>query len=182
MLGETEPLARGRARLEDRANGLQVVIPARRQVGLILFMAAWLTGWFFGERSALHVLLHPRGGVADLFMVLWLLGWTVGGFFAVLVLLWTLVGREVITTDDRILSVRRELLGLGRVRRYDLANVKDLRCAPMPENPRSRESPWAGGVIAFDYGPRTIRFGTGIDEAEAKMLVTRLVQRNPWRR
>ena len=34
-----------------------------------------------------------------------------------------------------------------------------------------------GGVIAFDYEARTIRFGAGLDEAEAKEVVTAITQR-----
>jgi hypothetical protein len=54
--------------------------------------------------------------------------------------------------------------------RYDLAEVKDLRVLAAAEHPRSR-SGLGGGLIAFDYGPRTIRFCAGVDEAEAKMIV-----------
>lgn len=44
---------------------------------------------------------------------------------------------------------------------------------------RSSFSWWLGGVgmIAFDYGARTYRFGRGVDEAEAKQLVAELQRR-----
>jgi len=57
-------------------------------------------------------------------------------------------------------------LPLGRERRYALSDVKDLRCSPLAQLPRSRRSV---GLIAFDYGAKTIRFAADVDEAEAKM-------------
>ena len=35
------------------------------------------------------------------------------------------------------------------------------------------------GVIAFDYGAKTFRFGSGLDEAEAKMILIEIAQRYP---
>jgi hypothetical protein len=35
------------------------------------------------------------------------------------------------------------------------------------------------GSLAFDYGARTFRFGTSIDEAEAKQIVAEIQQKFP---
>jgi hypothetical protein len=34
-----------------------------------------------------------------------------------------------------------------------------------------------GGVIAFDYGAATVRFGAGLDEGEAKSIVATMCSR-----
>ena len=34
-----------------------------------------------------------------------------------------------------------------------------------------------GGIIAFDYGAKKFNFGTGIDEAEAKKILSEIQQR-----
>jgi hypothetical protein len=181
---KTEPLASARSRFEERGDGVRVVIPARRRVFPTLFLPLWLVGWFFGERAVLHTLFGAgRGdGLPSVFLLVWLVGWTFGGGFAAFSLLWTLFGGEVVTLNGQFLTVRWEVLGVGRERRFDLAQVKDLRCSPLAENARSRSAPWAGGLVAFDYGAKTMRFGQDLDEAEAKLIVQRLADRNPWRR
>jgi hypothetical protein len=35
------------------------------------------------------------------------------------------------------------------------------------------------GSIAFDYGARTFRFGSGVDEAEAKQILAEIQQKYP---
>ncbi len=35
------------------------------------------------------------------------------------------------------------------------------------------------GIITFDYGAKTFRFGSGLDEAEAKMILSEITQRYP---
>ncbi len=35
------------------------------------------------------------------------------------------------------------------------------------------------GLIAFDYGARTFRIGSGVDEAEAKQVILIIQQRFP---
>lgn len=178
---KTEPLAPGRARFEDRGSALRVVIPARRHLLMVLFLGVWIAGWFAGESSALQHLLRGPGLVSG-FLLFWLIGWTIGGAFAGFALLWMLFGREIITLDGQSLSIRREILGVGRVRRYDLAEVKNLRLAPIPDPPQAPRGQWVGGLIAFDYGAKTIHFCAGVDEAEARTIAERLAQRNPWRR
>jgi hypothetical protein len=45
--------------------------------------------------------------------------------------------------------------------------------------PRPSRSLNLGGTIAFDYGARTYRFGSGMDEAEARAIVAHLQSRLP---
>jgi hypothetical protein len=174
----------GRARIEERGSQLRIVIPSKMEVVATMFTSLWLVGWAFGLFAALGGLLHPtgrRGG--GLFLAAWLGMWILGGGVALLSVLWAFFGRQVITTTDRTLVVRAEILGLGRDRAYELASVKDLRCAPVaPATGRWRVQRGQQGTIAFDYGARTIRLGEDVHEAEAKMLVARLQARNPWRR
>ena len=90
--------------------------------------------------------------------------------------MWMLAGREVISFKMPSLVVRRELLGLGRSQEFDLSLVKDLRASQEVLNSSNlssglRNFGFGGGAIAFDYGPKTYRFGAGLDEAEAKSVV-----------
>ncbi len=173
--------------LEPSADGVRVVIPTRRNWVAIVFLCAWLVGWYLGERSALLALLGPSWSgmpakhAAPAFLSVWLLLWTCAGVAVVTSILAQLTGREIITANPLSLSRRFEVLGFGITRSYTLSEIRDLR-ATTDINPHySRQRAlfsWSGaGAIAFDYGARTVRFAPGIDEAEAKMLVADLKRR-----
>jgi hypothetical protein len=186
---KVEPVSGGRATVRDTGSALEVIIPAQRRALLAAFLTVWLAGWAVGAATALggfvrkHPLRAPPG-----FLALWLTVWMLGGVFAAFALIWTVFGRERLTLTEQYLDVRREALGLGRGWRYDLANVKDLRASGLPSSTMTWGSGghfWSyggGGQIAFDYGPKTVRFGATIDEAEAKQIVAQLVSRNAWLR
>ena len=80
------------------------------------------------------------------------------------------------------LCVKRDILGLGRRQTYELFRIRDLRVtaqADVPKVPRDAFRPWGatGGLIAFDYEGKTIRFGGAIEAAEARMIVERMMAR-----
>jgi hypothetical protein len=147
----------------------------------IVFILAWLTAWFFGEKQAIGQLLASGASAVKGFLGVWLVGWSVGGVLAARTVIWMLFGREVIELRDGELVLRRAALGLGRTRSYDLGAIKNLRAPPWTK-PRGLEaadvSGRLGGAIAFDYGPKTIRCGGALDEAEARQIVDLFKQRN----
>jgi len=166
---------KGRASVSTEFDGLQIVIPARRQIFAMLFLPIWLCGWAFGEVSAIQSVSHgipDSGGM--LFMAAWLTGWTIGGVFAVLTLLWNVAGREILKFGSGSLVYRRAIGTLGYDKSYDLLQVKDLRAGPTPAFGTRRgldTMGLSGGQIAFDYGSSTVNVANGVDEAEAKQLV-----------
>ena len=173
---------RRRSTLRHTAGGLELVIPAKRNVlsiFIIVFLTAWLGGWFIGEVSALHELFNLNGREPDYFLVFWLLGWTAGGVFALYAWLWIAVGREIVSLEPGSLTIKRAVLGVGLPREYDLAHIKNLRVSSEPANPFGWMSFWGmgGGLIAFDYGAKTVRFAASIDEAEASQIVSELKTR-----
>jgi hypothetical protein len=177
--------------LEPTADGVRVIIATPRNWVALIFLCAWLVGWFFGERSALLQLLGPTWSglsakhVAPAFLSVWLVMWTIGGVAVVTTILRQLAGKEIITANPLSLSRRFEVFGFGSTRSYALSEVRDLRATSDIDPRYSRQRAlfrWTGGgegygAIAFDYGARTIRFAPGIDEAEAKMLVADLMRR-----
>ena len=145
----------------------------------MLFLSAWLVGWCFGEVFATRELLFGSDEAPALFLGAWLVGWTIGGGFALFTWLWMLRGREVVVLRPHSLTTKRDVWGLGRPKEYDLLHVKNLRVAPISWNPYDWGGAtqfWGvgGGPIAFDYGSRTVRFGSGVDEAEAREIVNEL--------
>ena len=168
----------------DRPDGVELVIPAKRNLFVMLFLLAWLGGWAFGEFSALGQLSSERGAPA-LFILFWLLAWTVGGAFAVSVFSWMLAGRERITLGPRILGIRREIFGVGLTREYDLAHVRNLRVSAAIHDPfgwtaGARFWGVGGGLVTFDYGAKAVRIAAGIDEPEAAQIVQELRARHAF--
>ena len=172
---------RPRASIEEGPRGLEVVIPARRSWLLTGFLAVWLCGWAMGEVTVPRAFFAERAEpAAKMFAAVWLTFWTFGGGFVIYTILWSLAGRERLLVTPSSLSIQREVFGMGRVREYGLTDIRDLRTAPIAYNPaatfRSGLQPWTGGpgLIAFDYGSATIRFGAGLEEGEARSIVERL--------
>jgi hypothetical protein len=118
------------------------------------------------------------------FLSAWLVLWTFGGVSALSAVAWNLAGKEIVSINPNILIIRHDVLGMGRSWEYDASQVCYLRCSSFVSNPSnpSFQQPFSGMVgpgIVFDYGARTYRFGIGLDEAEARLLVTEILQRFP---
>ena len=120
----------------------------------------------------------------QLFTAVWLIGWTLGGFYAIKTLIWMIFGKEIITFSTGQFSINRSGALLEKIKTYDLNEAKDFRInATEDENGISfggntrRRSVIEPSVIHFDYGLKTLKFGIGIDEAEAKFLLTQLKQK-----
>ena len=189
-------VARARATIVDSPGHVTIVMPSRKNWFAILFLAFWMCGWLIGEVSVLRELLRARsklganqpapaqlsGVGGSLFLLAWLGGWTIGGCVAAYIVLWDAVGKEIVVLSGDALTIKRDILGFGRVRDFDLASVKNLRCDPVRGALASQAySPWPGymsGVVAFDYGAKTYRFGGGIDEPEARDILELLESRH----
>lgn len=174
-----------KASVFDSPEGLVINIPSTKRWPLILFMGFWLCGWAIGESFAIRELATGKMPLAGkLFLVGWLGAWTVGGGFAIFFWMWNLAGHEVVSLTPTSLAIRREVLGFGPSREYDLPNVKNLRVDSAfsrngLEFSLTSRSMFAGS-IAFDYGAKTFRFGSGVDEAEASHLIEVLRSRYPF--
>ena len=171
-----------RATIAGGPEGLEIAIPARRHLLVLLFLGVWLVGWLMGETTVIAQLFSrgPAGPAA--FLLIWLIFWTVGGGVVGYIWLWMLVGKERILMGTSMLHVKRDVLGLGRTQTYELYKIRNLRVAPQPSGPRDtgavlRFSGLAGGLIAFEHAGKTVRFGAAIDETEARMIVDRMKQR-----
>jgi len=178
------PVSGYRSRVESASGGIEITIPARRNYFALAIVAVWLCVWVFGANgffSHPQALNHGRTNeIPPFFLVFWILGVS----FAALILLWNLAGRERVVVHSDALSIRREVLGVGWTRSYELRSVKALRVVetigPMVFGMRQNDPfGFAHGPIAFDYGAKTIRFGTGIEVAEGRYLLSKMVAAKP---
>ena len=164
-----------RAQTEDLGYALNITIPQAKgmarwtQCG---FLLAWIGGWALGEAFALWTLMVTfRGGrsgeglpqFAAVFLIVWLAMWTFGGLMAGLQVIRLLFGREEITASTTELTIHSR--PIGRPRQYIAHEVKDLRDDD------------ATSSIEFDYGSKTVRFGSGLEEVERKQIVELLRER-----
>lgn len=173
-----------RSVVRDEPGVFEVSIPARANITGAVFMIAWLGGWAVGEVTAIAALMSGKSGGGVWFLAFWLVGWTVGGGFAIRTVLQMVGGREVLRLAEGHLCVKREVLGLGRLREYDLAHVSNLRVAPADSSPLSGSRSFPGmqpGIITFDFGASTVHVGQSIDEAEAHQIVREMKARHHFK-
>jgi len=172
-----------RITISDTVEGLRIVMPCRRSWFVIWFLGFWICGWAVGEvvvtRQYLQGDAPPDG---ELFILTWLGVWTVGGLVAMYAWSWQVIGKEILTVHGQQFTIRRDIAGVGFDKEYNLVEMRDLRVQLPGFNPIDVSSSlqlWGvgGGVMVFDYGARTYRFGAGLDEAEAKQVMMAIKQR-----
>jgi len=168
----------GRAILVDTLNGMLITIPAKRNWFVIVFLSAWLCGWAMGWIFAFVSLIGGSvGGGASLFLLFWLIAWTAGGVFALRTVVAMVYGKEVISVTRETLSVSTPGKWFSRPRTYALADVRRLRAEQpalmggMPFGMR-RNTLTPEGTLRFDHGMRSVTFASGIDEPEARHILT----------
>jgi hypothetical protein len=168
-----------RSLCREGTTGPEIVIPVRRNWAVLVVVPVWLTLWISGIVGAAGQVIsgRARGGEAGFFEV-WLIVAVAAGATVVYYWLWNAIGREVVGRRPGLLMIRRDVAGLGFSREYSLADVRNLRVSlPPPDAAR-----WApplrlsrdAGAIAFDHDARTVRFGRGLDEAEARLVLAEL--------
>jgi hypothetical protein len=162
---------------------LIITIPSRKHWTQIPFMCVWLLFWaFFLISSSTSFLLDAPG--FDPFFSLWTFIWLIGGIYPLSALAWQLAGVELVEISSYSLNIRWQIFGLGWTKAYVAGDVRDLRVSPRPLVRYGRgnhlQSFWnLDGPITFDYGAKTVRFGDGVDEAEAKQIVKLIQQQFP---
>ena len=93
-------------------------------------------------------------------------------------MIWVIAGKEVIEANSKVLRISKQTF-LGKYgKEYSARDVKDLRVIVQQSwfTPFKRLQRLLGsnGMIAFDYGAKTYRFGLEIEEVEAKQIILAL--------
>lgn len=168
------PPPRARSTVIDSSSGLEVIIPAKKNPWPFVVLGFCFVIWALFS-LALGDLVFSRGllpeSIPELFLLTALGAWALGGIGFFCACLWLLLRRERVRLQRDSLLIQREALGYSRNRDFELTHVQDLRVAPVHLS--------LSGLLAFDYGARTFRFGSGLDEAEARSIAEALLARNP---
>lgn len=176
----------GRADIYDFYDGVEIVIPTKTNWLLVLVLSFWMLAWSGGVIALLaaSILRSGDNNTAPLPVVaLFLCIWCVPGFFVVRIWLWNIMGKEVITFSQGVLTLDKKNLIFYKTKAYSLADAKNFR---VQEDPVTTMMPFGmmrsgnlwrlsnTGTLRFDYGMETKKFAAGIDEAEAFYILQRL--------
>jgi len=179
-----EPLPEAHFRIEQVQGVQKIIIPARRNWFVLLFLPFWLVIWTIGGVMAMYQLIAGPGG-EQVFLTIWLLGWAAGWLFAASWLGWNISGREELAITGGALVRGWRLLGLGREKRYDLAQVRGLSIGtpPFPYGQMRITYPpflpMTFRPLKWNYGASTVYAASGLSEGEADMILTELQKRIP---
>jgi len=176
-----EPIAKPRFQIERAGVGEQIRVKARRRVWPMVFLPFWLTAWTAGGIGAIYALFQDF----QPFLVLWLCFWAVAWVAVAGVLVWMFTGSETVRVVDSDVEIAHHALGMTRRWLYEGRRVRNLRLAEQPPWPFRTQfqvpflNLYQSGAVKFDYGPRTVRALSGLDEAEGAMVVERLLAQLP---
>ena len=182
------PVAAFRSRVESVGGGIEVTMPSRRNYVFAALQVVWLGFWVYALVAIVPPMFHEtvRNPPPMAFMWIWIVGWVAGGCFIFALFLWTIAGLERVTVTPDGVLLRREAAGVGLTRHFDVKSVRALRVVDNVDNNVSfggfgRGDPFGlrSGSLAFDYGAKTIRFGSGVDAAEAKYIISKIVAARP---
>lgn len=176
----------GRAKIESDSMTLKITIPSKKNWFLILFLFFWMGGWFMGESSAISGLMKSGEFVFDAFMVIWLAGWTFGGLFALVIIVWSLLGRETVTIDSSVWQIEKGIFDFSFTKKqYEINSIKKLELSPEKDEDSIFQQKkigdfWGitGGRVYFDYGMKTVKFAIGVDNAEARYIIEEIKKRS----
>jgi phage shock protein PspC (stress-responsive transcriptional regulator) len=178
---------------EDLGNKLIISIPNMKLWFLIIYFGFCLIFLAFGDFVVLGILIFNRNGwdkTTIPFLVLVAVFLTIAGGFMIYSLAWQISGKEVIEITTQSITIRKVSLGPSFPKEYSANYIKELRVSSSNMNTNHLMLIWAYGYtppwqnynigsLAFDYGARTFRFGSSVDEAEAKQIVAEIEQKYP---
>ncbi|MCC7187756.1 MAG: hypothetical protein IT312_03365 [Anaerolineales bacterium] len=171
---------------EDLGDKLVVSIPSRKIFPFIMVFSIWSLIWLGGEISLIAAMFTSStyNILSVSIVIVWFIFWTFLGAVLLYNLLWLLIGKEEIQITNQSITISQVVLGYKRSKEYTADYIKDLDIAwaSMQDLMYRRISFPLGtsfGMIAFDYGARTFKFASGIEEAEAKQIIAKIQQKYP---
>jgi hypothetical protein len=156
-----------------RAGMLRMVFPFRRSWPAILVVGGMTAAMCFPLISAFAMFKFKDDQdlftlVMNIFVAAWSLGWLAGVSVLGLIFLGMLLGREEVIVQPGVVRVRLGIPGVGIGGEFDAAGIRNLRAASPDEK---KGLAWRGPHLAFDWGGRTVRFGSHIDDERAKAIM-----------
>jgi hypothetical protein len=163
----------GKLSWERTANGIRVEIPGWMGWSRTLFLSGWLAFWiYFGIPAGRE---HRES--ASLFSLLWLSFWAVAGVYTFGTIVWSILGRIVLTLDPSRLNLTYTLAGIEiRQRSSSTHEIHNLRYRPVA----GMGQPKYPGVICFESNGKTRNFASCTSGAEAFALIGKMLEVYPF--
>jgi hypothetical protein len=164
-------------------NSLEINIPAKKKWFAVAVMCLWLIGFVIGGKMLIDDSLNgDNPSIVKNFLIFGVAGWSVAVVCTITMILWLTGGVEIVKVDGGILELRKQIFSVGLTRKYQIDAIRHLTINSISDDDQfgfgtSRDLlSLKGGVVKFDYGMKTIKFGAGIDEAEGRLLIQTLRQ------
>ncbi|CAN0574741.1 unnamed protein product, partial [Ectocarpus sp. 12 AP-2014] len=112
----------GRITVSQEGDWTRIVLPARKNWFVGVFLSFWLCGWTVGGFSTIPTLFSGAAN-NSWFPVFWLCGWALGWVFAATTLAWMLVGKETLWIGPRAIGRRLQVGPAGKGFGYDVQYI-----------------------------------------------------------
>jgi hypothetical protein len=172
--------------ISDLGDHLAVHIPSLKYWPVLLVSSMWFVMWLaMAIGSVVGVFTTKITGPSDvLFAVIWL-GIVFGiGMPIVYGFCWQIIGYEEILVSRQAIKIGQVALGLRTQKEYSADYIKDLRSSSADSDFMGRTFVFPftknrSGAVAFDYGAKTFKFGSGVEEAEGKQIIAEIQNKFP---
>ena len=165
-----------RVSMEQRADGLSVVISARLSRAKETLLVSWVLAWSVcGILIAVEMASLPAGRMRT-YLIVFLVFWAWVAVRIGRATLWRLKGFELWRIKDGRLTVKDSILGFGRANDYFVEIIS--RFGPLAIDESSwkwqlNDSFWVMGAerIGFECAGKKVAIGKGLTREEAERLV-----------
>ncbi len=161
----------GKAKIEKNFDGLNIVIPSKKNWFGLMFGFVWIIIWFTFFSKPAEFENFGRNN----FVTIWSLMWILGLLSMIFLILWGLFGEESFIMNRNDVLFEKTIFGIGIKKRFEISEIKNFRLEAINESMfgGNRWSYWGlgPGKIKFDYGFKTYSFGLGVDDAEANYII-----------
>lgn len=170
-------------RMVRDADGFRILLPVKTERWRRLLHALWFAVWMAGEAALVAALLgwQPVALPPRPLLIAFLAAFTAAGGFMLYRFLWYATGREIFVATRDMLTVRREILGIGRPRGFEREKIRSLRARRLRY--RVVYPSWGRRFIghgeweiAVDTDDGSHAYARGLDEDEARNLAGLLRQ------
>ena len=180
--GDDKPL-KLRSKIEEFGNSFTIIIPTKKRFIAVTLLPVWTGLWVIGIILVFTNFFNPRrSGPILPFHLFWLIGAIIAFTLGTLTFLWNIFGKEIAVFDTMKLSLIRKIGSFKIQKNYSLEHCKNFRVNSVKIKGSSTQGQmeslgFGPGRIAFDYGMKTVKFGSNIDEEEAGYIIDLIQKR-----
>lgn len=162
-----------RVSVEERTDGISVVISARLTRGKEAMLVSWCIAWLLcGGYIAYEIAQMPHGEIRSFFLA-FMAFWLWFAFRIGRVALWRLRGFELWRLKEDRLTIKDSIFGYGRANDYFVENIQGLGLITVDEADwkwQLNDSFWVmgGERLGFEYLGKKVAFGKGTTREEAQ--------------